>query len=318
MHSELPSIAFFAYKRPQHTERTIRSLLRCKGADDFRLHIFCDGAKTEKDEPFVSETRTILKSLLGTRATYSFRETNAGLARSVIAGVSELVSTSGSVIVVEDDLELHPRFLEFMQGALTTYRDNEKIMQVSGFLLPTDNLISTSTCNFLPFTSSWGWATWERAWRMFDEKAMGWEALSTDTALKNKFNLENTLDYSTMLRDQMEGKIDSWAIRWYWSVFKNDGLVAYPPVNLVTNHGFDGSGTHGRWLAKRITKSQPLVSNQSITFPPVPEFSGSLYHSIVCRLKRHASIRSRFFFRLPYKALLLAITSVKKFTSRGR
>ncbi len=318
MDSGLPSVVIFAYRRPQHTARTIQSLLRCKGVENLSLHVFCDGPKSKNDEEDVIATRAVLKELLGSRATFTFRDSNIGLARSVIAGVSEVVNNSKSVIVVEDDLELHPQFLEFMQGALTSYRENEQVMQVSGFLLPADNWAPRSTCNFLPFTSSWGWATWERAWRKFDENAIGWEELLTNAVMRDKFNLENTLDYSSMLRSQMVGQIDSWAIRWYWTVFKNNGLVAYPPVNLVMNHGFDGSGTHGRWLAKRITKSQPLASNLRITFPTAPEFSADLFRSIVRRLRQQAPIRSGFFFRLPFRFFRFAVAAAKKFVSPGR
>ncbi len=99
---------------------------------------------------------------------------------------------------------------------------------------------------FLPLISCWGWGTWRRAWRQFDPSASGYSKLQRDAGLRDRFNLDGSYDYFSMLKDQIDGRIDSWGVRWLLSVFLKDGLVLYPAQSLVQNVGVDGSGSHGR------------------------------------------------------------------------
>jgi hypothetical protein len=102
---------------------------------------------------------------------------------------------------------------------------------------------------FLPLISCWGWGTWQRAWSQFDPSAAGYSRLERDPDLRARFNLDGNYDYFGMLKDQIEGKIDSWGVRWLLSVFLKDGLVLYPRRSLVQNVGIDGTGTHGAGTA---------------------------------------------------------------------
>jgi hypothetical protein len=58
-------------------------------------------------------------------------------------------------------------------------------------------------------------------------------------------------DYSSMLRQQVEGRSDSWWIRWYLTVFRLGAFGLFPPKSLVTSIGLDRSATHG-WLTARL------------------------------------------------------------------
>lgn len=119
----------------------------------------------------------------------------------------------------------------------------------------------------LPVITTWGWATWKRAWRHMDETAQGWESLIADRALRRRFNLDGAYDYTTMMVRQMTGARDSWGIRWYWSAFKANALVVYPPQTLVRNCGFDGSGSHGRGLFRRFGSDAQGVAKAEIDLP---------------------------------------------------
>ena len=172
------------------------------------------------------------------------RSRNLGLANSIIEGVTRLCTERGRVIVVEDDLTVSRHFLEYMNQALDRYADDERVMQVSGYMFPV-SLGTETDALFLPLTTSWGWACWQRSWKKFDPGGSGREALSRDPSMRRRFNLDGAYDYAGMLDAQAAGKIDSWAIRWYLSVFLRGGLVLYPARTLVRNLGFDDSGTHG-------------------------------------------------------------------------
>ncbi len=237
-------IVFFAYKRPEHTQRSLESLSQNIGAKDSKLFIYCDGIKRIEDSPSVELVRQIVRSKQWCGTVHIIeREQNIGLANSVIHGVTELCNKYGKVIVLEDDLVLSPFFLEYMNKALDIYEQESRVIQISGYMFPV-KLESVNDAIFLPFTTSWGWATWQRAWKYFDPTMSGYALLKNNRELKYRFNLNNSYAYFEMLEQQINAKIDSWAIRWYLSTFIINGLTLYPIYTLVKNIGFDGSGTH--------------------------------------------------------------------------
>ncbi|MEO8842382.1 MAG: methyltransferase domain-containing protein [Kofleriaceae bacterium] len=239
----LAPIALFVYRRPEHTRHTLEALRACPELERSSLHIYCDGAKTPDDMTTVRETRRIARAL-APAATFVERDHNFGLARSIIEGTTELCERHGKVIVVEDDLDVAPDFLRFLNAGLDRYADDERVLQVSGYQFPVSPPLAPRAL-FLSFPTSWGWATWQRAWRHFDADAKGYDRLAADPALRHRFDLEGSYPYFEMLERQRRGEVDSWAIRWHLSVFERDGLVLYPGRSLVANTGFDGSGTHG-------------------------------------------------------------------------
>ena len=261
-------IALFIYKRPEHTRRTLESLMQCQEFANSPLYVFCDGAKKEKDQEQVMQAREVVRSLVGTKAEIIESTTNRGLANSIISGVTSLCDQYQRVIVVEDDLVVAPQFLGFLNAALEKYQHEPSVMQVSGYMFSVPEFANRNEAIFLPFTTSWGWATWKRAWDYFDAEASGWKALQTDKQMKNRFNLDGCFDYFKMLKQQMSGDIDSWAIRWYWSVFKKNGYVVYPPTSYVNNIGVDGSGTHGGFFIYKIfNKSNSPIYLDRVNLP---------------------------------------------------
>ena len=125
------------------------------------------------------------------------------------------------------------------------YENEEKVMQVSGFQFPLRTITPAHQSYFLNYATSWGWATWKRAWKLFDPEASGYEQLKTDPVLAGQFDLNNSYRYTDMLLSQVENKtIDSWAIRWWWSVFINKGLALFPDKTLVENIGYGTEATH--------------------------------------------------------------------------
>lgn len=257
-------IAVFIYKRAAHLEATLKSLKGCDGYADSKVIIFADGPKARHEQDAVNAARRVAHEQLGPGAEYHFSDTNIGLGSSIIRGVSDVVGRFGRAVVVEDDLELAPHFLTFMNAALARYEDRAEVFQVAGHMFATPEFAARDSALFLPFTTTWGWATWSRAWAQFDPLATGWESLQNDRALRARFNLGGAYDYSTMLERQMAGSRDSWGIRWYWSVFRNAGLVCFPPHSMVRNAGIDGSGTHGRGILRGFRRSIESLERREI------------------------------------------------------
>lgn len=242
-------IALFVYNRPEHLKKTLEALEGNVLADESELFIFSDGPKEGADSiclNHISEVRKLIRQKWNFKKVYIAENSkNNGLANSIIAGVTRLVNQYGRVIVLEDDLVTASTFLSYMNKALEFYVSEPKVMQISGYQFSANFPKDTPDTFFLPFTTSWGWATWKRAWDYFDPNASGWERLREDSIMRFKFNLDGAYPYFDMLEAQMtEKSIDSWAIRWWWSVFHNSGLSLFCNRSLVKNIGFDRNSTH--------------------------------------------------------------------------
>jgi acetyltransferase-like isoleucine patch superfamily enzyme len=240
----------------------VEALRRDPLAPASNLHVFCDGAKTEAAAAAMREVRAFVRSIDGFNSvTVTERDHNLGLANSIIDGVGALCGRFGRVIVLEDDLIVAPNFLRFMNDALDRYADDERVMQATGYMFPVPSNRGDKAL-FLPLISCWGWATWKRAWDLFDPAMSHYPALQNDGARRARFDLGDSYPYFDMLRRQLHGELDSWGIRWYLSVFSRDGLVLWPPHTLVENGGFDGSGTHGDF-APAFAQTAPLDDARS-------------------------------------------------------
>lgn len=245
----LAPIILFVYNRPWHTLQTLEALAKNELAEESVLYIYADGAKgnaTAEDLDQIAETRTIIrKKEWCKKVTIIESETNKGLADSVIRGTTDIVNKYGKVITLEDDVVTSKYFLKFMNEALDKYSENNEIFMVGGYNFPVKEIKSINSSFFIPLTSTQAWGTWKRAWTIFDINASGYEELKTNDILRKSFNLGGIYDYSGMLFKQMEDQnISSWAIKWWWSVFKKNGLVLYPDKSLIKNIGWDATGRH--------------------------------------------------------------------------
>lgn len=236
-------ILLFVYNRPEHVRRNIQALLKNELAAESELFIYSDAAKDETSQATVKEVRAFIRSIQGfKKITITERTENWGLARSIIDGVTTLINRYGRVIVLEDDLVVAPHFLQFMNDALETYRDEERVGHIQACDFTHDPSLPDTF--LIKWTGSWGWATWDRAWKHFnaDGKALLTELESRK--LTYTFDFNGKYGYTRMLRRQIEGKNNSWAIRWNASLFLKDILSLNVGKSLVQNEGFDGSGTN--------------------------------------------------------------------------
>ena len=239
----LSPILLYAYNRPQHLKRCVESLLANNLAKASEVFVFSDAAKNEKDVEAVSQVRKYIHEISGFCTIHIIeRKENWGLARSIIDGVTTVIAEYGRVIVVEDDLVVSPYFLQFMNDALEMYKDEERVghIQACDF---TQNPSLPDTF-LIKWTGSWGWGTWDRAWKHFSPNGQQLLDELERRGLTYEFDFNGKYGYTRMLRRQIEGKNNSWAIRWNASLFLNDVLSLNVGKSLVGNEGFDGSGTN--------------------------------------------------------------------------
>ncbi|MBY5789994.1 glycosyltransferase [Rhizobium leguminosarum] len=243
MSSRTP-VALFTYNRAEHTERALDALCRARRIEDCNFYFYSDGPRTEAALASVEATREVLRRWAPRlNATVVERRSNLGLAKSIFTGVSDLCDRYGRVVVIEDDLVVSPDFLHFMIESLDRYENEPSVMQVGGLTLSPPSDLEADAF-LLPVTTTWGWATWKRAWQHFAWGPEDLKAARGDEDWRRLFDLNGTCTFSAMLEDRIAGRNDSWGILWWYAVSRQRGLVLYPRRSLVWNGGFDGSGVH--------------------------------------------------------------------------
>lgn len=241
-------VVLFVYNRLDHTKNVIESLSKNFLAAQTDLYVFSDAAKTENGLEKVNAVREYIRRADWRedfqKVTVVEAEENKGLAKSIIGGVTKILEEYGKVIVIEDDLVLSPYFLNYMNGALDYYQDAEDVWSISGYSFPMKSLEKYPHDVFYSYRGcSWGWATWLDRWEKTDWEVKDYEKLMADKEWQKRFN-RGGADLTGMLGMQMEGKINSWAIRWVFAQSNLEMYTVYPKNSYILNDGCDGSGTH--------------------------------------------------------------------------
>jgi hypothetical protein len=291
-------IALFVYNRPQHTERTLKYLQQNAIAAESRLFIFSDAARNPDEEDKVKEVRRLLKTVDGFRKVDIIeRKTNAGLANSIIAGVTQLLKDYKQVIVFEDDLISSPHTLTYFNEALNKYRNEDRVMHIGAYMYPLKSNTLPQTF-FYRAATSWGWATWQRAWDHF-EPDINTLMAQFDAKKKKDFSIDNTMNFWKQMEDFKKGNNDSWAIRWYASIFLKSGLTLNPSQSLVNNIGHDGTGVHSGINdiynviinPKRITQFPAVVAENQVAYQVIKGFLSNRKGTLWQRIKRYINQR---------------------------
>ena len=248
--SAMAPVVVFGYNRPDHLQQALSHLAQADGALASDLWIFCDGPKSGVDPAPVHAVRLLASDPFWTTRFASVHvelsEHNKGLARSIIGGVSAVISEYGRVIVVEDDVLVATDFLRFMNDCLDFYRDDSRVGSITAF-----SPLSKAPPGYepdvmaVPRNCSQCWATWVDRWREVDWSAPDAARVFRDPALRKRFNVTGN-DRTDRLRRQLAGRIDSWSIRFgLWQTL-SERYTIYPVHNRVRNIGYDGSGIHTR------------------------------------------------------------------------
>jgi len=262
---QLAPVALFVYNRLWHTMQTVEALKKNELAGDSLLFVFSDGPRSGGDAKKIEELRQYLKSVTGfKKIVVREREQNVGLAQSIISGVTEIVGSYGRIVVLEDDMVSSPFFLTYMHDALEFYENVHDVVSIHGYLFPVKRPMPDTF--FLKGADCWGWATWKRGWDVFEQDGRRLLAAIHERGLERSFDFDGAYPYTKMLRDQIEGKNNSWAIRWYASAFLKGKLTLYPGISLVQNIGNDSSGTHSGKTDAFFTK----VSETKVNVAAIP------------------------------------------------
>jgi len=260
----LAPIVLFVYNRPWHTRQTLEALRKNNLADQSHLIIIADGPKENaknEDLKSIQEVRSIIREKNWCKTVEIIESnTNRGIEESEINGITSVVNKYGKIIVLEDDIVTSPWFLKYMNDGLELYQSNQNVYSINGYMFPID--FGSDVDSFLcPIAfCSWGWATWLNKWKIFQKDTQYNSIIQNNRNIKNRFNLAD-YDYTSMLIN-----LNTWDIRWYYSVFCMNGLALYPTRTMVNNIGFDGSGVHynNSDFIINESKTNPIFKNKLI------------------------------------------------------
>lgn len=243
MTNSLSPIVLFTFNRPYHTLKTLEALKANTLASKSDLFVYCDGPRNDQDIQAVTEVRDLVRNLTGFKSiTVVESPENKGLAQSIISGVTEVIEKYGTVIVLEDDIVTSPYFLGFMNLTLRFFEKEEGVWHVCGWSYPVSSEgIGDIYC--MRLLECWGWGTWASRWK-YNEKNP--EKLRSSFSKEDifRFNLDGVHNVWGQVEANISGKINTWAVFWYATIFKNNGLCLYPSQSLVQNIGFDDTGVH--------------------------------------------------------------------------
>ena len=242
---DLSPIVIFAYNRPHYLRDTLEALSKNKETKDSLIYIYCDGAKfnaTDEELIEVQKVRNLAKQQnWGKETTVVESNVNQGLAKAIISGVNEIVEKHGRIIVLEDDLVTSPFFLNYINTALNKYENDDEVISVVGFSYPINFKDDFPDTYFIKNADCLGWATWKRGWDLFEPDASKLMKQLEREKMSREFNVSNEYPFIKMLRLVADGKVDSWAIRWYASSFVNNKITLFPKKSLVRQIGNGGS-----------------------------------------------------------------------------
>ena len=240
--NDLAPIVLFCYNRLDVLKKTIEALKNNFLAKESELIIFSDGPKLGQEES-VQVVRNYIHTIDGFKFVKVIEnEENKGLADSIIDGVTKIVNEYGKIIVLEDDLVTSPYFLKFSNDFLNLYKDDEEVVLSSAWCFNVKPVKEKTF--FMKGSNCCGWATWKRGWDLFERD--GKKLLDEIKAknLQKEFDMNYSYPYTLMLKEQTEGKVNSWAIRWYASLFLNDKLCLLPTRTLIEHIGDTPDATH--------------------------------------------------------------------------
>jgi hypothetical protein len=240
---KLAPVVLFTYARPKHTIKTVESLIKNLNAINTEIFVYIDFPRNETDVTPNEEVINYIESIEGFKSVNIIKRTeNFGLAKNIIEGVSEVLLKHERVIVLEDDMVTSPYFLDFMNQGLDKYSDQESVWHISGWNYPIDDS-DLLDAFFWRGMNCWGWATWKNRWDKF-KKDPGDILDNWSADMINRFNLDGHHNFYSQVIGNHKGKINTWAIFWYATIFENDGLCVSPAVGYIENIGHDGSGVH--------------------------------------------------------------------------
>uniref|UniRef100_UPI000AA36514 methyltransferase type 11 n=2 Tax=Mycobacterium avium TaxID=1764 RepID=UPI000AA36514 len=246
-----PPIIFMIFNRPDTTRKVFE---RIRAAKPEKLLVIADGPRASRpgEAEKCAATRAIIDEVdWDCEIERDFADTNMGTCPRISSGITRAFELVDKAVILEDDCVPSPSFFEYCADLLDRYENDERVMMISGNNHLFGHADITDSYYFSRYPHVWGWATWKRAWAKYDVKMTHWPEIR-DRQLFDQYFSKTTERYHWEGIFQYivyENRVDTWAWRWFYSIWANSGLCATPARNLVHNIGFeaDATHTHTKW-----------------------------------------------------------------------
>lgn len=262
-------VLFIVFNRPDTTLKVFNAIRKAKPE---KLFISADGPRKNKadDVEQCAKARGIIDMIdWDCEVHCNFNETNLGCKIAASSAINWFFDNVDEGIILEDDCLPSQSFFWFCQELLKRYRDDERIMQISGNNFLFGKHKSPDSYYFSKLNDIWGWATWRRAWKYFDIDMKGFVRAKEEKQLKSY--LYNDKRISRWLMSYFEescGKDSSvWSSQWSYAIYKQNGLTIVPNVNLVLNLGFEKDSTHAAADSWRLYADADICEIDQIAHP---------------------------------------------------
>lgn len=241
-------VALLVYNRPEATERVFNRIATVRPR---RLLVIADGPKDAADAAKCDRVRSLVEDApWDCDVERNYADSNMGCRERVVSGLNWVFDGSDTAIVLEDDCLPDSSFFRFCDDLLAFYADNPRIGHISGSNLAQASGTASGGRNsyyFSRYSTIWGWATWRRAWRLYDADLGMWPEVRSSGGHYDLFRTAAEAEYWAWYWDAVKARdIDTWDVQWLFCMRVSNSLAAIPNVNLVTNIGFGKEATHTR------------------------------------------------------------------------
>lgn len=240
-------VTFIVFNRP---DKAARVFAQIRKAQPKVLFIVSDAPRSTDEAILVSQSRAIAESIDWPCSVYkNYATCNLGCKERIVSGLNWVFSQVDRTIILEDDCVPTQSFFEFCDKMLDLYYNDEKVMHIAG-----SNFIGESgSYNDVYYLSRevniWGWATWKRAWDLYDKDIQRLPEMSARKLFREKAMTKWYADYTEdKAKDLYRQFGDNWDLQWLMCIWENDGVAVVPYKNQITNIGIDSTATHKSFL----------------------------------------------------------------------
>jgi hypothetical protein len=239
-------VALFLFARPDTTRRVFETIRQARPA---RLYLVADGPRT--DRPEETERSRAARAICAhidwpCDVRVNFSDANLGQKRRLETGLRWVFEHTDEAIILEDDCVPDPTFFPFCQDLLDRYRDEPQVLAITGSNFQYGLRPGHASYFFSRYPLIWGWSTWRRAWRLYDDAMSRWPAAREGPWLSDLLGDGDAVRYWSYVFDTAHRSGGSWDYAWTFACWQHGGLVASPRTNLVSNIGFGPEATHTR------------------------------------------------------------------------
>jgi hypothetical protein len=238
-------IVFLIFNRPETTLRVFEAIRRARPT---KLLIIADGPRLNnpKDYNNCVASRSIVEQVdWDCNVHRNYSDINLGCKQRVISGLNWVFEKVTEAIILEDDCLPDYSFFQFAQELLNYYQYDSRIMSISGNNFQFGRRRTSDSYYFSRYPHSWGWATWRRAWQLYDPHIKLWTEVNQGGWLKDILDCDrSTKNWANRFQSVCGNQTHIWDYQWTFCCWIHSGLSILPNVNLVSNIGFSEDATH--------------------------------------------------------------------------